>query len=241
MPLSIHEWTVAPLAFALAFHFGKAGYVLSYLPAVVLLLLLPVARLDGRWRIGFAAAVALACALNVHRFLAGEGVVPGPLMGRGLPLTAPSLGAPYNVTASVIRTTDRETADYLEMREVFDPGCDELVYLWLGGSHRFRHATLTLPEFTIDLVHEGFHEFRAHRLRRHEEYDGEVTLPHGGQAVLVLDGPTPEVSALVAAGQAEAVALPRSGRVVWVVRPGRRLFGVEIREAPATAAAARCP
>jgi hypothetical protein len=98
---------VPPFAFCAIFHFGKAGYLLSFLPAAVLLLLLPVARLGvGRTRTIGAVAIAVVALFGSQRFLFGEGVLPDGLLERRPWFTHRVYGAPFTGTRHVIRQTD---------------------------------------------------------------------------------------------------------------------------------------
>jgi hypothetical protein len=56
---------------------------------------------------------------------------------------------------------------------------------------------------------------------------GRIEVPPGGSAVFVLDRPTAELVALGGEGRAERRPQPGLSEV-WVVRPGARLFGVEV-------------
>jgi len=216
-----------PFAFVTLLHFGKAGYVLSYLPALVMLLLWPAASLGRRPRLAVTGLVAVACAVSALRFAGAPGIVPGALVDNGPWFVQSRFGAPYRLTASALRDTDRDVDRYLALGRSFDPATDELVYVYLDGGHRFRHAMLTLPKFRMHYLQLGFHEWSAGGLRWNHERDHVLELRAGAQAVFVVDEPRDEIAALVASGVARAVRLD-TGPTVYVVPAGVTLFGVQL-------------
>lgn len=217
-----------PFAFVVVFHFGKAGYVLSYLPALVLLALWPVARLAPRPRLVLSAVVALACVVQAARFAGSPGILPVRMTDAGGPwFTRSRFGAPYRLTARAIRDVDRDTEGYLAIRRAFDPRTDVLVYVYLDGGHRYRHAMSTLPEFTAHYLQNGRDDYVGRHRRWRFEHDREVELPPGGRAVFVLDELRPDLLALVDRGVASAVLLD-TGPAVYVVPLGQDLFGVRL-------------
>ena len=232
-PLLLAIAALPPLAFVTLFHFGKAGYVLSYLPALVLLLLWPATRLGARARMTVTVLVALGCGLQLLRFVGAPGILPEGQTDRGGPWFLQSqYGAPYRLTEPSLRHTDRDVERYRALGQVFDPRTDELVYMYLNGGHRFRHAMLTLPEFRMHYLQVGFHEYSALDRRWRHERDHVLELRPGSRAVLVVDEPRADVMALLDAGTAQAVPLP-TGPTVYVVPPGVTVDGVKVVEAPA--------
>lgn len=220
---------VPPFAFTVVVFFGKAGYVLSYLPAAVLLALWPATRLDSRGRAAVGVLVALGVALSAQRFVLGEGILPTRTLDRAPWFTHREHGAPYRLTRLELRRVDRETEAYRELAGAFDPTRDVLVYAFLNGHHRYRHAMLTLPEFTIHHVRDGEDQDVGYGFRWWHEYDHRLEVPPGGRAVWVLDVRTPELQALLDSGTAEAVTLP-TGPTVYVTGPGASLYGVVVEE-----------
>ena len=218
-----------PMAFVLLFHFGKAGYVLSYLPALVVLALWPAAGLARRPRLVVSALVAVACVVQVQRFAGAPGVLPLAVTDRGGPwFTESRFGAPYRLTADAIDEVDADTERYLALGRAFRPGLDVLVYVHLNGGHRFRHAMLTLPNFTAHYLQAGLDEYVGRGSRWRRERDLKVELPPGGRAVFVVDEPR-ELLGMVASGRARAQVLD-TGPTVYVAGPGPRAFGVELVE-----------
>lgn len=219
---------VPPFAFVTAFHFGKAGYVLSYLPALVLLLLWPAAGLARKPRLAVTGLVAGACMIQAVRFAVAPAVVPLSMIDQGGPWFLQSrYGAPYRLTERAIRDTDDDVERHLALAEEFDPATFELVYVYLDGGHRFRHAMLTLPMFRMHYLQLGFHEWTAEGRRWRHERDHVLELRPGSKAVVVVDQPGDQLTALVASGVATPVRLS-TGPIVYVVPPGVTIFGVPI-------------
>ena len=227
-PLLLLIAAVPPFAFVTAFHFGKAGYVLSYLPALVLLLLWPATGLAGRPRLAVSALVAVACVAQLLRFAGAPGILPTSLTDNGGPWFLQSrFGAPYRLTDPALRETDADVDRYRALARTFDPATDELVYVYMDGGHRFRHAMLTLPQFRMHYLQLGFHEWSAQDRRWRHERDHVLELRPGSRAVFVLDEPQAGVAALVSQGLALPVQLD-TGPTVYVVPPGVTVFGVKL-------------
>jgi hypothetical protein len=213
------------------FHFGKAGYVLSFLPAAMLALLWPAARLPRRARVGASLAVLAVCAFDAQRFLAAPGVLPAQALNRGPWVTHSPYGAPYYETLDAIRKVDRETGAYRALAGQFDPRRDVLLYVWLDGAHRYRHAMYTLARFTASMLKEGRQEDTGHGLTWIHTYSHQVGVPAGGHAVFVVDEPHGDLQALAGDGRVREVRLP-TGPKVWVVQPGTHLFGADVVAMP---------
>lgn len=226
-PVLLAVAALPPFAFVTFLHFGKAGYVLSYLPALVLLLLWPAAALPGRPRLVVTGLVLAACAASALRFAGAPGVVPQALVDNGPWFTGSRYGAPYRITAPTLRDIDEDVDRYLAVGDSFDPGTDELVYVYLDGGHRFRHAMLTLPGFRMHYLQLGFHEWSAEGRRWRHERDHVLELRPGSNAVFVVDEPREDIAALVASGVARAVQLT-TGPMVYVVPPGVTVMGVAL-------------
>ena len=233
-PVILAAATVPAVAFLVVVHFGKAGYVLAALPAAVLLLVLPVARLAQRGRVAVAAVALLVASLSAGRFLLAPALVPESLVdGTPLFLTTSVNGAPFPFTRRAIEASDRLTARQLALRDVFRPATDVLVWGWRNGGERYRHATLTLPEFTTAFVRDSVHVHTSREGRWETVPDAELEVPPGGRAVFVLAHVPPDLELLLEAGTAEAVRLP-TGPTVWAVRPGVTLLGVQVVEGDPT-------
>lgn len=216
-----------PALFAFLVHFGKAGYVNGYLPGLVLLLLLPCVLLPKRGLAMASVLVAGACLFNIERWALKDYILP-PTSGNtaGLWFTQPQYGWPYPITWREIRKTDRETRQYLALRERFEPARDVLVYVGPNGGYRFRHANLTLPEFTIHFVAPPVDSHTVKRRHVEHDYDEVIEVPPGGRSVWVLDFDPPEMAEQSAAGLLHTEEL--SGRRIWIAEPGARLHGVSV-------------
>lgn len=218
------------LVFLVVIHFGKAGYLLAVLPAGVLLLLAPAARPLRRGGVVVATVAALICGLSLVRFLLAPGIVPASLVdATPLFLTSSVNGAPYRFTAPAMAASDRLTEQQLGLAEAFDPTTDVLVWGWLNGGERYRHATLTLPGFTTSFVRDSLHVHTARSGRWRTDPDTTLEVPPGGRAVFVLAHVPPDLELLLRAGSARAVRLD-TGLTVWVVEPGVTLLGVQVVE-----------
>jgi len=222
---------VGPLAFVLVFHFGKAGYVLSYLPALVLLALWPAVRLTGPSQLVVTVLVVVACVVSAQRFATAPGILPLTATDRGGPwFTESRFGAPYRLTAQAIDDVDSDTDRYLPLAERLDPRSDVLVYVYLNGGHRFRQAMFTMANFRAHYLQLGRDEFVGFRRRWERPRDTEVELPRGGRAVFVVDEPREDLSTLAADGRAEAIVLD-TGPTVYAVGAGSTVFGVALVDA----------
>ena len=221
-----------PFVFVVAVHFGKDGYVLSYLPALALLMLLAGASAASRGRLVLAGLVIAGALVQFQRFTSAPGVLPVRFLNRQeLWFTQDRHGAPYRLTRPQLEQVDRETRQYLALGRTFDPRRDVLVYVSVDGGYRLRHAAWTMPEFTAHYVLPGRDHFRVRHNRRRPEADGVVEVPPRGTAVFVLDAAFPEVQRLVATGAVREERLS-TGPSVWVARSGVRLFGVQVVESP---------
>jgi hypothetical protein len=215
-------------------HFGKAGYLLAALPAAVLLLVRPAVRLRRRGRTAVAAATLVVATLSTARFLLAPALVPaGMVDATPLYWTTSVNGAPFPFTRRAMEDSDRLVADQLALRDVSDPAHDVLVWGWLNGGDRYRHATLVLPDFTTSFVRDSLHVHTARGGRWETVPDTRLEVPPGGRAVFALAHVPPDLQVLLDAGAAEAVTLP-TGPTVWAVRPGVTLLGVEVVEGDAS-------
>lgn len=231
-PLSLLLWlsVLVPVAFVLLVHFGKAGYVLSYLPALLLLMLWPASRVHGAPQLVLSVLLAVACLVNVQRFTSAAGVIPGAVLNEpSLWFTQERHGAPYRLTKPLMDQTDRETRSYLALREEFDARRDVLVYVAMDGAHRFRHAGYTMPDMLMHYVEPGVRRYYQTDRTLFYVNDATVPVPAGGRAVWVLDVPFPETLALEKQGLVRRHTLS-TGPTVWVSGAGVSMFGVTVVE-----------
>ena len=235
-PVLLAVAALPPLAFVTVFHFGKAGYVLSYLPPLVLLLLWPARDLTGRRRLVAGGLVAAACAVQALRFWGAPALLPESLTDtNALWFTKSRFGAPYRLTEEAIRRTDADVERYRALGRELDPASDELVFMYMNGGHRFRHAMLALPRFRLHYVQLGFHEWSASYRRWTHERDHVLELAPGARAVFVVDEPRSEMLALVDAGVAARIPLG-DGPTAYAVPAGFTVYGVRLVAGPAPGA-----
>jgi hypothetical protein len=201
---------VPPLALLALLHFPKAGYGLAYLPALVLFLLLPAARLPRPWRTVAGILLAGLCLMNAGRYLVGSS---GP-------------------TWEDIRRVDQVAIALASLPEVTDPARDVLVFVEPYGAERYRLAMYRLPGYRTVMARNG-QVVRGASGGREQPVTGgrQVAVAPGGRAVLVVDSAHGELGALQAAGRARRLELA-TGRAVWAVGPGVEVYGLRVVEQP---------
>jgi len=228
-PASLLVLAILPgLLEATLIHFGKLGYLLVFLPALLLLVLLPARGLRGAWRILASVAIAATCLYNAERFLRAPALIPLRVADRSGFLAEGRNGGPIALTAAEIRRLDADQVQYRDLARVFDPSRDVLVFDLDNAGWRYRYSEYQLPQFTSYFLRDDASSEVA--LERAHLYDPQRTIlvPPGGVAILVLGGITPEIATLVAAGQVHAVQLS-SGPIVWTAVPGTRVLGTTIQ------------
>jgi hypothetical protein len=221
------------LVFVALTHFPKAGYAVAFVPPLILLAVLPAARLGTAGRIGVAVVLAAMAAGNVQRFLDAPGVVPLSLVDRhGLWFAERRLGAPFIVTRAEIRRVDALSSRYHRIRGAVDPASEVLVFDLSHSPGNYRYATYALPEYRMYLVGGGINWRSAWQRQQRFTAGHQITVPPGGDAVLTMDEPTSDVNTLIAAHQARPLDVP-GGPILIRVRPGATLFGLPVVEGPA--------
>ena len=232
-PVLLAIAALPPFAFVTVFHFGKAGYVLSYLPPLVLLLLWPARDLTRRRRMVASGLVAAACAVQALRFWGAPALLPESLTDtNALWFTESRFGAPYRLTERALRETDADVERYRALGRAFRPATDELVFMYMNGGHRFRHAMLTLPRFRMHYLQLGFHEWSASQRRWTHERDHVLELAPGARAVFVVDEPRSEMAALLEAGVATRIPVA-GGPTAYAVPAGVTVYDVQLVAGPA--------
>ncbi len=219
--------------------FATGGYLLAYLPAVALTLLLPVGRLFGqartpparrRWKRAASLTVAAVAVVGAQRFLGGAGVLPARLerSNGGLWLLQPRYQAPYADTHPAIETADRIDVGLAGLARVARPG-DVLVFDTIdGGSNIYRDAGWELPQVRSDLIAPA--DVLYQQLHRNLYYTSGtvVDVPPGGTVLLVASPALTGVAELAGTGEARLLALrhPVGGYLVFRVATGASLLGV---------------
>jgi hypothetical protein len=243
---------VPPMAIVALVQFAKGGYVLAYLPAAVIALLLPAAALTRRvvrprahaahsprdarrtsvvWAVVLSVAVGGVVALGAQRFLAGGGVLPQRQLrsAGGLWLQQARYQAPYPDTRPTIRAADRIDAALVALRPTLDPSRDVVVFDTVdGGDAIYRNAGWALPDVRVTLIQPG--GVLYNQLGGSLFYARGTTVAAGpdGTVFLVSSPVLPGLATLTAEGYAIPVDTPTpiGGYLVWRLVPGATVLGV---------------
>ncbi|HZE36255.1 MAG TPA: glycosyltransferase family 39 protein [Candidatus Eisenbacteria bacterium] len=165
-------WIVPPAAFYTLVHFGQAGYVLTFLPALVILLsrvLVEVAAAGSErlrrpnWRWGLTAAALVPLCLVSTVFFVSARPMPrefnnrtgGTWMWRAKDEAHDWI---MSRTAAALREHEAVIRTYVEtIRAVYDPS-DTALLTEVGNQRSYpwlRHAMFYMPEFAIYQVQLG--------------------------------------------------------------------------------------
>jgi hypothetical protein len=247
---------VPPAAIVALVQFAKGGYVLAYLPAAVIALLLPVAALTRRaagrrrgapdttrrrsatgWTVAASVGVALVAALGVQRFLTGGGVLPQREVrsASSLWLVEPRYQAPYPDTAHTISAADAVDRALVGLGPSLDPSRDVVVFDTVdGGDTIYRNAGWALPDVRIALVQPG--DVLYNQLHGALYYASGSTIATGpsGSVFLVASPALPGLASLTAQGYAIPVDTPEpiGGYLVWKLLPGTTVLGIRTTSHP---------
>jgi hypothetical protein len=233
---------VPPVAVVTLIQFAKGGYLLAYLPATVIALLLPIGALTRSLRhptrpsaVGMTLAscgILALCALGAWRFLDGQGVLPphDTSATASLWLDQPRYQAPYLDTRAAIRSADEIDTALLALAPSVRTG-DVLVFdMPDGGANIYRNAGWALPADRSALITNG--DILYNQLHGSLYYASGRTIEvgPGGAALLVASPALPGLAALTRLGEAVPVATPRpiGGYLVWMVRPGAEILGLTV-------------
>ena len=233
--------------------FAKGGYLLAYLPAAVILLLLPLGALTGTlppsgrtrpasprrrlslpWLAVATLAVIAVVALGAQRFLGGNGVLPQSWVrsSGSLWLTQPRYQAPYADTRSTIRSSDEIDAALAGLApSVKSESGDVIVFDTVdGGASIYRNAGWALPADRIALVGPGAVQYNELRGALYYASGATITVGPGGSVILVASPALSGLASLAATGKARPVATsqPIGGYRVFRVPPGASILGVRI-------------
>ena len=230
---------VPPLAIVNLVQFAKGGYLLSFLPALTILLLLPLGRLVRHRVRGIrrvSAVVASACVLavvgvNTQRFVAASGILPAGFARAhpGVWISQPRYGAPYPDTHATIRTADAADASLGALGRVTDSTNDVVVTRWEDeGATYWRAITYALPAVRAALVIGSTVVYQELDGLLYYDRGSQVDVGPGGHAVFLLPPRTPEVVALERTGLAQPTGVRVVGLEAWRVAPGASLFGLDV-------------
>ncbi len=246
---------VPPMALVALVQFAKGGYLLAYLPAAVIALLLPVAtvvrgartRSTGAWLAVATLGVAAVVVLGAQRFLAGAGVLPDSwanapgAAASGLWVQQARYQAPYPDTRAAIRVGDASDDGLRALRSHLRAGRDVLVVDSLdGGPDFYRNAGWELPDVRSSLVGPGgvqYNQLDGTLYYATGRSSSAIPVRPGGSVLLVASPALPGLARLTRVGAAVPVALstPIGSYRAWRLRPGVALLGVPIvsRSGPA--------
>jgi len=236
-----------PVAIVALIQFAKGGYLLAYLPAAVIALLLPVSALNQRvrrrgsapgfspvWLVLTSLAVAGLVALGTQRFLDGNGVLPQSWLKAttgGLWVQQARYQAPYADTRASITGADAIDTALGGIAPSVNPARDVVVFDTVdGGANIYRNAGYALPDIRIALIQpNGVLYNQLHGALYYAKGTSVATAP-SGSVILVASPTLPGLASLVAQGYALPVATPRpiGGYRVWQLLPGTTILGVRL-------------
>ncbi|HEX3840620.1 MAG TPA: hypothetical protein VHU85_07500 [Acidimicrobiales bacterium] len=236
-----------PVAIVSLVQFAKGGYLLAYLPAAVIALLLPVAALTRRvtprgslprssafWLVPTSLLVAAVAALGAQRFLDGNGVLPQQwwtASSHGLWVRQARYQAPYADTRTAIRSADAIDAALSGLGPSVNPARDVVVFDTIdGGANIYRNAGYALPDDRIALIQPNGVLYNQLQGALYYAKGNTVATAPSGSIILVASPSLPGLAALTAQGYALPVATPRpiGGYRVWQLLPGTTVLGVHM-------------
>ncbi len=241
---------VPPVLLVALVEFAKGGYLLAYLPAATIALLMPLGVLNattnsqGRsspaWLTATSVGVVLVAALGAQRFLAGNGVLPQHLVASSgssgwVWLEQPRYQAPYADTRQAIRAADAIDNALRGLAPSIRPDRDVVVFDTIdGGANIYRNAGWELPDYRIALIVPG--QVLYNQLQGALYYTSGNTAPVGpsGSVFLVASPSLPGLASLATQGYALPVATPQpiGGFRVYQILPGASVLGVRVVARP---------
>jgi hypothetical protein len=234
---------VPPVLIVALVQFAKGGYLLAYLPAATIALLLPLGALSRRqglphrstpvWMLLTSLGVIAVVVLGAQRFLGGGGVLPEQWVRSTGPvwLVQPRYQAPYLDTRAAIRNADSVDAALDGLAPSLRTDRDVVVFdVTDGGPNIYRNAGWALPDARIALIGAGTVVYNELHGALYYASGHTVAVAPGGSAILVASPALPGLARLTAEGYALPVRTPRpvGGYRVWRVRPGVRILGVRV-------------
>jgi hypothetical protein len=232
---------VPPVLIVTVIEFAKGGYLLAYLPAATIALLLPLGALNRRtsdrgrspiWVVLTSLAVAAVVLVGTQRYVSAGAVIPeGWTRGSSsVWLDQPRYQAPYATTAASIRLTDSMDAALGELGSVVHSGGDVVVFDTIdGGQNLYRNAGWEVPRARIALI--GTNQVLYNQVHGSLFYAqrSQLAVAPGGSVLLVASPALPGLGQLTAHGDAISVVTPNIGGYrVWRVRAGVSLLGVPV-------------
>jgi hypothetical protein len=236
---------VPPMLLVALVQFAKGGYLLAYLPAAVIALLLPLGALNRRWSdrsrwspvtlVITTLAVVVIVAAGAQRFLAGDGVLPERDVAPSAALwfEQPRYQAPYADTRQAIRVADAQDAALRALGPSVDPGPDVVVFDTVdGGQNIYRNAGWALPGDRIALIQPGRVVYNQWHGALYYASATTVDVGPSGSVLLVASPSLPGLASLTARIIVLPVttAPPIGGYRVWRVLPGTTILGLRVVE-----------
>ncbi len=243
---------VPPILLVALVQFAKGGYLLAYLPAAVILLLLPLGALTGTlpptgprrqkpaprrvslpWLCVATVGVVVVVGLGAQRFLAGVGVLPQSWVGGSgaLWLAQPRYQAPYPDTRGTISSTDEIDGALSGLAPSVRSSSDVIVFDTVdGGASIYRNAGWALPSDRIALIAPGDVQYNELHGALYYASGSVVSVGPGGSVFLVASPALTGLASLASSGDAQPVAvpLPIGHYLVFKIPPGASLLGVRV-------------
>jgi hypothetical protein len=225
--------------------FAKGGYLLAYLPAATIALLLPLGALGRReatrrrtspaWMVVASLGVAAVVVLGAQRFLYGGGVLPEQWLRSSGPvwLVQPRYQAPFPDTRVAIESADSIDRGLGGLGPLLRTDRDVVVFdMPDGGANIYRNAGWALPAARIALIGPGAVVYNELHGALYYATGHTVAVGPGGSVLLVASPALPGLARLTAEGRALPVTTPRpiGGYRVWRVQPGVSIIGVDIAQ-----------
>jgi hypothetical protein len=234
---------VPPVLLVSLVQFAKGGYLLAYLPAATIALLLPLGalirhrgsphRTSAVWMAVTSLGVAAVVGLGAQRFLVGGGVLPEQWVRStgAVWLVQPRYQAPYLDTRATLRNADDMDAALGGLAPSVRTSRDVVVFdMPDGGATIYRNAGWALPDARIALIAPGAVVYNELHGVLYYPTGHTVAVGAAGSVLLVASPALPGLARLTAEGQALPVVTPRpiGGYRVWRLQPGQSILGVDI-------------
>jgi len=233
-----------PVLMVTLIQFAKGGYLLAYLPAAVIALLLPLGALNRRrrqpgrispvWVVITSVLVGAVVVVGAERFVSAQAVIPTQWTGNtaALWLDQPRYQAPYPSTFAAIRNADTIDDALGALGRSVGSASDVIVFDTVdGGDTLYRNAGWELPDRRIALVAPGTVLYNEEHGALYYRPPTAITVGPGGSVLLVASPAMPGLAQLTKDQQALPVTTEQliGGYRVWRIQPGVSVLGVPVR------------